>query len=185
VQVAVARSPAAREAAFRLRFETVVAEGWAQPSEYPSGLEQDADDERAIILIGEEQGAVVATARLILPSEIPLPTERTCGITVEPRGAVADVGRIVVAPSHRHRRHRLLVPLLAGTYLELRRQGLSVACGMMTPVLRSLLRLLGFELQVLGADRAYWHAQRAPVRFEAAGTAPALLSRWSATGEGS
>jgi len=120
------------------------------------------------------RGRAVGTTRLVPPGPGRLPTELACDLVVEPRGQVADVGRIAVAPSHRDHRQRVLLPLLAFTYLQLRGLGLAVACGMMTPGLRALIRLLGFPVEVLGPDRPYWHELRAPVRFEA-GRAAALL----------
>ena len=36
---------------------------------------------------------------------------------------------------------------------------------MMSPRVRSLVRLLGLQLEVLGDDRPYWGEPRAPVRF--------------------
>lgn len=176
VQLGVAATAAERDDAFRLRYEVVVAEGWRSPAELPDGRELDEFDARAVVVLAREPGGgrAVGTTRLVPPGPQGLPTELACDLVVEPRGLVADVGRIAVAPSHRDHRQRVLLPLLAFTYLQLRGLGLAVACGMMTPSLRALIRLLGFPVEVLGPDRPYWHELRAPVRFEAA-RAAALL----------
>ena len=48
VQFDRAGTPAEQEAAYRLRFDTVIAEGWATAADFPDGLERDEFDERAV-----------------------------------------------------------------------------------------------------------------------------------------
>jgi hypothetical protein len=121
---------------------------------------------------------VVCSGRIVLPPG-PLPTEQACGIVVEPIGQVVDVGRMVVAPSHQDAAHRTFVLLLGALYLEVRRRGYSVACGMMSAPVRALVRQLGMRLELLGPEREYWREQRAPVRFILGREAPGLVERWS------
>jgi hypothetical protein len=169
---AVATDDATRELAYRLRYETVIEQRWAQASEMPDGLEHDAYDERAVHIVGWDDGVAVATGRLVLPGDR-LPTEQVCGITVQPCGRVVDVGRMAVSPSHQSHRHSAFLALLARLYLEIQLRGFEVACGLMSARARGLARLLGLQLEPLGEERLSWGELRAPVRFSIAGSAAA------------
>jgi hypothetical protein len=50
-------------------------------------------------------------------------------------------------------------------YQVMREQEFEVACGMMSPRARVMMRHFGLTLDVLGPERQYWNEQRAPVRF--------------------
>jgi hypothetical protein len=176
LRFAVATTDGERDAAYRLRHDAVVAGGWAEPT--PDGREHDLFDSAAVHVLGWNGPTAVCAGRLVPPPG-PLPTEQACGITVQPTGQVVDVGRMVVAPSHRGRDHRVFVLLLGHLYLEVRRLGFSVGCGMMTAPVRALARQLGFAVEVLGPERVYWHEARAPVRFAANEQAASLLYRWA------
>jgi hypothetical protein len=147
----------------------------------PDGLEHDDFDQRAVQVIGWADGLPVATGRIVLPPGV-LPTESVCEITVEPRGAVADVGRMLVVPAWQDRQHRALVALLAAMYLEVRRRGFEVACGLMSAPVRALARQLGLVLETLGDERDYFHERRAPVRFEVGANALSVSDRWAPKG---
>lgn len=162
-------------AAYRLRADAVRAARWHDESD---DLERDEFDELALHVIGWDGGVAVACGRIVLPPG-PLPTELACGIVVEPAAEVADVGRMVVAPSHQDHRHTTFVALLANLYLEVRRRDIAVACGMMSPRVRVVARHLGIHLDVIGDDRPYWGEPRAPVRFSVAASAPSLRQRWT------
>ena len=84
-----------------------------------------------------------------------------------------------VAASVRRADRSAFVALLAALYLETRRRGYTVGCGMMAPNVRSLLRHLGARLDVLGPDRDYRGALRAPVRFDVAVHGTGVLERWT------
>jgi hypothetical protein len=178
LRFAVADSDDDRDLAYRLRHDAVVASGWARPDELDDGREHDPFDPASVHVLGWDGETAVCTGRLVLPPG-PLPTEVECDLVVEPRGEVVDVGRMVVAPSHQDTDHRTFVLLLAGLYLEVRRRGFSVACGMMAAPVRAMCRQLGFRLELLGPDRTYWHEVRAPVRFVVGREAPGLVERWS------
>ena len=105
----------------------------------------------------------VSTGRVVLPPG--LPTEAACGIVVEPRGGVVDVGRMCVARSHQSREHAAFIGLMCRLYLVMREHGFGVACGMMSAPARALMRVFGLRLEILGPERAYWNEPRAPVRF--------------------
>jgi hypothetical protein len=72
----------------------------------------------------------------------------------------------------------VFVALLARLYLEVRARGFDVACGMMSPRARALMRLLGLQIEMLGDDRLYWGEPRAPVRFSVMINATSLSTRW-------
>jgi hypothetical protein len=70
-----------------------------------------------------------------------------------------------VARSHQSHRHGVFLALLARLYVEVQQQGYETACGMMSARARSMMRLLGLQLEVLGEERPHWGELRAPVRF--------------------
>lgn len=170
--------PDDREVAYRIRFAAAVDQGWIASQDFPDGLERDEHDVTAVHVVGWDGDQAVSTGRLVFPPH-PLPTEKIAGLVVEPRGLVADVGRMSVLPSYRTYRQAAFVALLCRLYLEMRAHGYAVACGLMSPRVRSLLRQLGLQLEVLGPDRTYWSEPRAPVRFALAVNALSLGRRWA------
>jgi len=90
--------------------------------DYPDGLENDEYDATAVHVLGWNGTEAVATGRLVFPPH-PLPTEQVAGLVVEPRGRVADVGRMSVLPSYRSYRQAAFVALLCRLYLEMRAHG--------------------------------------------------------------
>lgn len=170
----VARDASEREAAYRLRARTVIDRGWCRAVDLPSGQESDEYDDAAIQVIGWDGVLPMCTGRIVLPPR--LPTEEICGIVVEPRGEVVDVGRMCVATSHQSRQHAAFIGLMCGLYAQMRAQGFQLACGMMTPPACALVRQLGLELEILGPKRLYWNEARSPVRFGLM-TSSAVLSR--------
>jgi hypothetical protein len=167
-----------RDLAYRIRYAAALDQGWISAPDYPDGRERDEHDATAVHILGWDGSEAVATGRLVFPPH-PLPTEQVAGLVVEPRGRVADVGRMSVLPAYRSYRQAAFVALLCRLYLEMRAHGYDVACGMMSPRVRNLLRQLGLELQLLGPDQTYWSEQRAPVRFALAVNALSLGRRWS------
>lgn len=185
LRFAVAHDDREREVAFRLRGQAAIERGWLDARSLAGGLERDTYDSgaTAVHLLGWDGVDPVCTGRIVLPPG-PLPTEVECAMVVPPAGEVVDVGRMVVvrSPDRGHGPGRFPA-LLAALYLEVRARGFTVACGMMAPNVRALARLVGFRLEVLGADRLYWGERRAPVRFEPDANAASLQARWSATVE--
>jgi GNAT superfamily N-acetyltransferase len=172
----LASEEADRAVAYRVRFLAAAHEGWLD-AERADGLEHDRYDEGAVAVIGWDGETPVAAGRLVLPPG-PLPTEEICGIHIEPRGEVVDVGRMAVVPSHQSHRHAAFIALLARLYLEMRSRGYQVASGVMSARARTLLRQLGVEVEVLAPERPYWGELRAPVRFSVAESAAPLERRW-------
>jgi hypothetical protein len=168
-----------RDTAYRLRHEAVVEHGWPHDSREGSvdGRERDQYDARAIHVLGWDGEQAIATGRLVRPPG-PLPTEEACGLIVEPRGQVVDVGRMTVTRRHQGPDHPVFLALLARLYLEVRAGGFDVACGMMSPRARALVRMLGLQIEMLGDDRLYWGEPRAPVRFNVMINSAPLATRW-------
>jgi len=177
----LATDDATREIAYRLRYQAVVDQGWQVGSDYPDDCEQDAYDVRAVHVLAWDADTPVATGRLVPPPGR-LPTEDGCGITVEPHGQVVDVGRMTVARTHQGLGHSGFISLLARLYLEVRAREFEYACGIMSARARSVLRLLGLPVELLGNDRPYWGELRAPVRFSVTIDPALLKTRWRDAG---
>jgi N-acyl-L-homoserine lactone synthetase len=181
VRFGLARSPAEREAVFRLRFETVVEQGWASPAVLPDGLERDGFDDRAVHVAGWHEQTLAATARLVFPEpHRPLPTEQEFGLRIEPAQAVVDVGRGIVAPAYRSREHRVFAALLARCWLEVRARGLHHLCGTASPLRLERYRQLGLPLRVLGPARPFWGEERYPLFLDGVEFAETALARAAA-----
>jgi len=124
-QYTVACDQSEREVAYRLRGRTVIERGWCRPEDLPTGQERDEYDDTAIQVIGWDGAVPMCTGRVVLPPQ--LPTEDICGIVVQPRGQVVDVGRMCVAPSHQSRQHAAFIGLMCGLYAQMRAQEYQVA----------------------------------------------------------
>jgi hypothetical protein len=175
-----ARTPADREASFRLRYRAVVERGWHRPEEFPGGLEHDAYDADAVHLIGWDGDVPAATARLIFPSaHRPLPTEEAFGLRIEPVSQVVGAGRFVVARSHSNIEHRTLAGLMGVTWLTVRALGFDHVCSAFASgsSLR-MYRRMGIKLTVLAPARHYWGEERYPIRWDAVDSAGILRERW-------
>jgi N-acyl-L-homoserine lactone synthetase len=168
LRVDVARDARELEAVFRLRYEHVVAEGWARADELPEGLERDAFDGDATQIAAWDGEALVGTLRLVLPSEgRRLPVEEAFGVVLEPRGRVVDVGRLLIAERHRGEpAHRAWGALFARCWLEARAAGFTVLGGTATAGLVERFRALGLAFEILGPAQAYWGEERHPVRLD-------------------
>jgi N-acyl-L-homoserine lactone synthetase len=174
LRVAVARSGSEREAAFRLRHEQVVGEGWADAADLTHGLERDDYDADALHVCAWRSGALVGTVRLVLPvGGRPLPVEAAFDLKIEPRGAVGEAGRLVIAPAHRgDPAHAAWGALFARAWLELRSRGYAVLAGAATPRMVARLRGVGLPFEILGPARDYWGEDRHPVRLDPAHSRP-------------
>jgi hypothetical protein len=170
LRVAVAESDADREAAYRLRYEQVVGGGWVAATDLPDGLEHDAYDAEALQICARAGAALVGTVRLVLPDGgRPLPVEADFGIAVEPRGAVVEAGRLVVAPAYRgDPAHRAWGALFGCAWLTMRARGYSVLAGAAAARTVRRLRALGLPFEILGPARPHWGEDRHPVRLDPA-----------------
>jgi N-acyl-L-homoserine lactone synthetase len=179
IQFRVAQSSVDREAVYRLRYQVVIERGWAQPEDFPDGLERDAYDEKAIHIAGWDEKVLAATCRLVLPGgQSRLPTEQAFDIKVEPAGEVADMGRQIVGRDYSNVRHLVFAALLAKTWLEMRKRGFALVCGDFNPTVTRLYRMIGFDVQQIGPRRKYWGEERFPILVDVAGSVPTLMKRW-------
>jgi N-acyl-L-homoserine lactone synthetase len=157
------------EAAFRLRYRVVVEAGWRTAADMSDGLERDEyDDDHAAQIVGWDGPLAVATARVVPPvAGRPLPTEASFGFVAEPRGRVADAGRLIVAPEYRDGTHRVLGGLAAAIWTTMTGMGYRWVVVAMTDRMASLCSALGFEVDALGPARPYWGEARFPARLTA------------------
>lgn len=163
----VAHTPADRDAVLRMRYETVVEEGWAAPEDHPDGRERDEYDDEAIFIVCRDAGAIVGSLRLVPPSpQRRLPTEREYDILARPAGQVPEVGRIVITPAARHgRSHLVLGGLCARAWLELRARGCDRAISTAAAEVIDLYRSVGMRITVLAPAQLHWGIQRAPIQI--------------------
>jgi hypothetical protein len=176
LRVAVAGTRAEREAAYRLRYRQVVEGGWASPDALPTGMEYDAYDAAALQVCAWRGAALVGTLRLVLPDQgRPLPVEAAFEIEIAPSGAVAEAGRLVIAPGWRgDPAHRAWGALFARAWLSLRARGFAVLAGTASPRMVGQLRALGLPFEVHAPARRHWGEDRHPVRLDPAEGRP----RW-------
>jgi hypothetical protein len=164
VQFDRAASRAEQEAAYRLRYDTVVEEGWATAADYPDGLERDEFDERAVHVLGRLGDRLIAVARLAFPEPGRLlPTEREFELTMEPADGVVDIGRAIIVRHYRSAEHTLLGALLARCWLEIRARGFQNLCGAASGPRLERYQQFGLPLRILGPSRRYWGEDRYPV----------------------
>lgn len=162
----LADSETERRAAYRLRYEAVIAQGWGNPSQFPNGLECEPIDDKALHMLAWLNAEVIANCRALLPTPgESLPLEIEYGITVEPAGQVVQIDRICVGGGS-GQRHRLLLPwLMAATWIEVRRRGYGVLAGLNTETMLRLYKSIGFEHEILAPAQRSWSDLRYPVRF--------------------
>jgi N-acyl-L-homoserine lactone synthetase len=146
-------------------------------------MERDEFDAVAVHVLGWDADEPVCTGRLVYPPG-PLPTEVACGLVVQPRGRVVEVGRMAVLRSHQTFGHGTFLALLCMLYRQAREAGYEVACGMMAAPARSLVDRLGLRLEQLGPEHVHHGQPRAPVRFALASNVAPLADRWGADDHG-
>jgi N-acyl-L-homoserine lactone synthetase len=179
VRFAAAESQMEREQVYRLRYQAVIAAGWAAPSDFPDGMERDSYDDGAILIAGWYGNRLTAAARLVLPqASRTLPTEEAFHLLLEPRGEVVDWSRMVVAPAYHSPEHRLFAALVGRCWLETRRHGYNKIAGCMEARLIEIYASLGISLRVLGPARVYWGEARYPISFDQTASLQALLDKW-------
>ncbi|MGH9281167.1 MAG: N-acyl amino acid synthase FeeM domain-containing protein [Acidimicrobiales bacterium] len=163
-----AESAAERDGVLRMRYECVVAEGWARPDDHPDGRERDEYDDEAVFVVSHDGDTLVGSLRLVAPTPArPLPTERDFGVRLRAAGRVLEVGRILVAPeARRGRSHLVLGGLCACAWLEAHARGFDRAVSTATPELIDFYQSLGLRISVLGPAQLHWGAMRAPILIE-------------------
>ena len=164
-------------ATHRARYATAVEMGWAPAESMPDGMERDADDDRAVVLVCRDGTGIAGSARLVVPVPgRPLPTERDFGL--EAIHGATDLGRLVIGPEHRGMRSPLVIMgLFARAWLETRALGLHRIVASAPSELVELYRTLGVRLTELGPPWHHWGAERVPVELSGVGTAPPSPTR--------
>lgn len=178
-----ASSAGDREAYYRLRYETVIEQGWARAEDLPGGIERDEFDERAAHVLGWFEGKPVAGMRIVYPQPgLPLPTEQEFGLRVEPAGGVVNLDRMLVARSYSGPRVAAFQAMLGVYWQAIRGQGYTTSAGILSPIMLRLYRRLGFDPQVLAPPKRTWGQLRYPVRVSAAdastGSGVSWRERW-------
>jgi N-acyl-L-homoserine lactone synthetase len=165
LRVEPAASVAERRACYRLRYRCVVDQGWADPSDFPDGMERDSYDELAVHLCAWERSALAGTVRLVFPRpELELPIEREFGVDLGGWGEMVDGGRLVVAPGYRGQAgHRVLAALFARCWQLAREAGLSRFAAVAPDGVIQLYRSVGLHIEVVGEPRRFWGEDRRPI----------------------
>lgn len=157
---------------FRLRYRTIVDEGWARAEDFPDGRERDEFDDDAIHVVGIDGQALAATSRLVLPlARRPLPTEEAFELAVPLPSGLVDLGRMVVAPDYRNGNHRIFAGLLGRAWLETRAGGFDGIVGSASVAVIERYEKLGLQVAILGHPRRYWGEERFPVCLDVGATA--------------
>lgn len=166
-----------RDAVLRMRYDCVVAEGWATPADHPDGRERDEYDDGATFVVCRDGADLIGCMRVVPPAPgRPLPTERDFGIRARPEGGVAEAGRIVVAPAARPgRSHLVLGGLAACGWLEALAGGWERVVSTATADLVDLYAGLGLRVSVLGPPRLSWGERRVPIAIDAGDEAFSFL----------
>jgi len=160
-------------AAFRLRYEAVIDQGWGRPAEFPDGIEREIADDKAVHLVGWSESRPVTNCRLILPrGGSLLPIEKAFDLRVEPCGQVAQIDRVCISRDMGGRSVALMWTLLSAAWLELRSRGFSVVVGLNSVAMTRLYEHIGLGCEVLAPARSWWSEERYPVRFSALDVGP-------------
>jgi N-acyl-L-homoserine lactone synthetase len=165
LRVDIARGHAERDAVYRMRYETVVEQGWARPEDYPDGLERDEYDAEAVHIVAWRGVTLAGTARMVFPAaNRALPLETAYELELEPPGEVVDGGRLVVAPEFRGEpAHKVLACLFARFWLETRARGYARLAAVAPRQVIGFYERVGLEVTVVGDPRWYWGDERYPI----------------------
>ncbi len=161
------------DAVLRLRHDHVVAHGWAPGTSFPDGLERDEYDARSVSIAAWAGSDLAGAIRIVLPAPgRRLPTEDAFDLDIDPRGAVVEIGRLLIAPALRgDTAHRTWGALFARTWVEVRARGHRVLAGAASPKLIEVYRSQGLPVEVLGPARDHWGQSRHPIRLDPAASA--------------
>ena len=175
IRFQLATSVEERQAIFRLRYAVVIERGWVPPETMPNGMEQDTDDDRAVLIGGWDEKGLAAAGRVIFPEPgYRLPVERFFGLAIGPDSRVAHLDRLCVARLQRERSHCAFGALVGRCWHEMRAHGYGACCGIDSAAMTRVFRRLGLTLTPLGPPRRYWGELRSPMLFD-----PAAISQLS------
>lgn len=165
MELGIAETAEERERVYRMRYETVVEQGWGKPEDFPDGLEKEPIDDEALHIVCHDRGRLAGTVRMVLPSPPRLlPLEEAYEMRIEPFGEVVDGGRLVIAHDYRGEpRHQVLLGLFGAFWLEARKHGFERIAAVAPRKVIGLYEDLGFDVTVLGEPRYYWGDERYPI----------------------
>ncbi|HLF79088.1 MAG TPA: GNAT family N-acyltransferase [Dehalococcoidia bacterium] len=165
--ISEAATPEERQATYRLRYQAVTERGWADPADFPEGLEYDEFDDAAVHVCAWLDGKLLASTRVVFPQAYSLlPTEKTFGCRIEPAGKVIDIGRTVVARQLGGLGRDALIGVLLYCWQLGRRNDFTHCCGAFSAAMLRLYKQLSIEVTVIGEPVTYMGEQRYPMIFE-------------------
>ncbi len=158
-----------REAVFSLRHRVFGEEGFIDPGDFRNGLFRDDFDEvSSQFMVFDASGELVATTRLVLPSDLGFPTERLFEFEPAdvPRQRLGEYGRLAIARDHRGGGRTPMLGLLKCVFECMLEYQITHVFAFMPPKLAGSYALLGcvsvpLELRVPGLETL---ARRRPMR---------------------
>ena len=158
------------DAVYRMRYQCVVEQGWANPEDFPDGRERDASDSVATTIVCRDGDAIAGTVRMIPPGpEGVLPSERHFGFRLEPPGRAVESGRLVIGSNYRGGAgHPVLAGLFSRCWLEARQAGYDRVIALIPSKLIAVYRDLGVRVIELATPGLHWGQERTPVEIDGA-----------------
>ncbi len=158
-----------RQAAYALRFRVYAQHGYIDPADFGSPILRDGHDESAIqCLAYDSTGALVGTARVVLPGELGYQTEAFFDFEIPdvPRERLGEIGKLALAIEHRGGERVAMLGLVKLMYDALREQEITHAYAFMPQALIDSLDQLGFPSHWLGplSESNAAARQRSPMR---------------------
>jgi N-acyl-L-homoserine lactone synthetase len=166
----IVESAADLDAVYRMRYQCVVEQGWADPEDFPDGRERDPSDPVATTIVCRDGDAIAGTVRMIPPdAEGVLPSEKDFGFRLEPPGRAVESGRLVIGSDYRGGAgHPVLAGLFSRCWLEARRAGYDRVIALIPSKLIAVYRGLGVRVIELAPPRMHWGQERTPVEIDGA-----------------
>ncbi len=179
-QVICASSSKDLEDVFRLRYQVYTQEHqFLNPNDYPDGLEKDDFDNSSIhLLIRNDQGRAIGTARLVLNSEKGFPIEKEYDITKTlaqiDRKKLGEFSRFAIprnlkgendgsrsTESSRAGHSEIALALILAIFQESQKNGVTHLCAAIERALWLALRRGGTTMHQIGEPKDY-HGLRIP-----------------------
>lgn len=176
VDFSLALTAPERSRIYSQRCSAVTMRGWAKLTEYSNGQDRDGFDEVATHIQGVVNDMLVASARIIFPSNSHgLPLLASHQIDFDPSDKYVEVGRVVVTPGHLTVPRRFLFAALIGQVLI---ETLGACYDRILAVadegMLRLYRRLGIDSKIVGRPQVTFGKQRYPVSINVYTS----ISRW-------
>lgn len=164
LHIGVAGGAGEVDALVALRSREAIARGWLPGAVTVDGADRDGYDDDAVHIVIRDGDEVIGGFRLILPLPgRPLPIETAFDLALEPAGRVVQWGRLILAPRYRgDRDHRLPLACFAAIWLETTRRGLEHVAGVVSPRLKQLYEVMGWDFRIVGPSRQVDGEERYP-----------------------